>query len=127
MAGDGSMSERATSAITGYHAHVYYDAETKPVAAEVRTRFEARFDTSPSSTSNIRMGRWHDNPVGPHPMGSYQIAFAPALFAEIVPWLALNRRGLTVFIHPETGDDVTDHSDYAIWLGEQRQVDLSVL
>jgi DOPA 4,5-dioxygenase len=116
MAGDGSMSERATSDITGYHAHVYYDAE-----------FEARFDTSPSSTSNIRMGRWHDNPVGPHPMGSYQIAFAPALFAEIVPWLALNRRGLTVFIHPETGDDVTDHSDYAIWLGEQRQVDLSVL
>jgi DOPA 4,5-dioxygenase len=85
MAGDGSMSERATSDITGYHAHVYYDAETKPVAAEVRTGFEARFDTSPG---HVRMGRWHDNPIGPHPMGSYQIAFAPALFAEIVPWLA---------------------------------------
>ena len=113
------MSERATSAITGYHAHVYYDAETKPLAAEVRAGVEARFET--------RMGRWHDNPIGPHPMGSYQIAFAPDLFAEIVPWLALNRRGLTVFIHPETGDDVTDHSDYAIWLGEQREVDLSVL
>jgi len=116
------MNEEATvttGVITGYHAHVYYDAETKPVAGEVRAGVEARFD--------MRMGRWHDNPVGPHPMGSYQIAFAPGLFAEIVPWLALNRRGLTVFIHPETGDDVTDHSDYAIWLGEQRQVDLSVL
>ena len=29
------MSERATSAITGYHAHVYYDAATKSLAAEV--------------------------------------------------------------------------------------------
>ena len=113
------MNEQETSEITGYHAHVYYDAESKPLAAEVRTGVEARFD--------MRMGRWHDNPIGPHPMGSYQIAFAPELFGIIVPWLALNRRGLTVFIHPETGDDVTDHSDYAIWLGEQRQVDLSVL
>jgi DOPA 4,5-dioxygenase len=118
------MSERETSAITGYHAHVYYDAESKPTAAEVRAGVEARFEMRPGV---IRMGRWHDNPVGPHPMGSYQIAFAPELFSEIVPWLALNRRGLTVFIHPETGDDVTDHSDYAIWLGEQREVDLSVL
>ena len=121
------MSERATvttGAITGYHAHVYYDAESKATAAEVRAGVEARFDMRPGV---IRMGRWHDNPVGPHPMGSYQIAFAPELFSEIVPWLALNRQGLTVFIHPETGDDVTDHSDYAIWLGEQRQVDLSVL
>ncbi|MDX1574912.1 MAG: DOPA 4,5-dioxygenase family protein [Kiloniellales bacterium] len=121
------MNERATVSIgdiTGYHAHVYYDAGTKPVAAQVREGFEARFDTSPG---RVRMGRWHDDPIGPHPMGSYQIAFAPDLFAEIVPWLALNRRGLTVFIHPETGDDVTDHSDYAIWLGEQREVDLAVL
>jgi DOPA 4,5-dioxygenase len=123
------MSERETSAITGYHAHVYYDAESKPTAAEVRAGVEARFEMRPGDMrpGGIRMGRWHDDPVGPHPMGSYQIAFAPELFGEIVPWLALNRRGLTVFIHPETGDDVTDHSDYAIWLGEQREVDLSVL
>ena len=124
------MSERETSMITGYHAHVYYDAETKPLAAGVRAGFEARFETGPHDASDpgvIRMGRWHDDPIGPHPMGSYQIAFAPDLFAKIVPWLALNRRGLTVFIHPETGNDVTDHSDYAIWLGEQRDVDLSVL
>ena len=117
-------SERDTAAITGYHAHVYYDAGSKAAATEVRAGFEARFA---DSLGEIRMGRWHDDPIGPHPMGSYQIAFPPTLFGEILPWLALNRRGLTVFIHPETGDDVTDHSDYAIWLGEQRQVDLSVL
>ena len=103
----------------GVFALLYLLLEHTRLGAEVRAGVEARFD--------MRMGRWHDRPIGPHPMGSYQIAFAPDLFAEIVPWLALNRRGLTVFIHPETGDHVTDHSDYAIWLGEQREVDLSVL
>ena len=122
------MSATDTAAITGYHAHVYYDAETRPRAADLRAGFEARFAERPEANAGeIRMGRWHDNPIGPHPMGSYQIAFPPELFAQIVPWLALNRQGLTVFIHPETGYDVTDHSDYAIWLGTQRTIDLSVL
>jgi aromatic ring-cleaving dioxygenase len=81
--------------ITGYHAHVYYDASTKSLAAQLRAGVEQRFDVS--------MGRWHDAPIGPHPCGSYQIAFAPALFGELVPWLALNRQGLTVFVQPRDG------------------------
>ena len=32
-------------------------------------------------------------------------------FPDIVPWLMLNRRGLTVFVHPETGDNLADHRD----------------
>jgi DOPA 4,5-dioxygenase len=113
------MSEQPVESITGYHAHVYYDGDSKTAAAALRAEVEGRFD--------VRMGRWHDDPIGPHPMGSYQIAFAPALFADIVPWLALNRRGLTIFLHPETGDDVPDHSDHAIWLGTQQDIDLSAL
>lgn len=105
--------------ITGYHAHVYYDAASKPKAARLRETIETRFD--------VVMGRWHDRPVGPHPMFSYQIAFRPEVFAEIVPFLALNRDGLTVFLHPETGDDVADHTAHAIWLGEQQTLDISAL
>lgn len=112
------MSEISTDAITDYHAHVYYDAGTKDAAARVREAVEARFDVS--------MGRWHDNPVGPHPMGSYQIAFPPDLFAALVPWLALNRDGLTVFVHPNTGDDLADHRDRAIWLGDSQTLNLSI-
>jgi len=111
--------ETSVSAITGYHAHVYYDAASKAAAARLRAAIEAAFE--------VRMGRWHDDPIGPHPCGSYQVAFAPALFGELVPWLALNRAGLTVFIHPETGDDVPDHSDHALWLGEQWEIDLDAL
>ncbi len=105
--------------ISDYHAHVYYDGHEKPEAAALRDAVDARFD--------IRMGRWHDNPVGPHPRGSYQIAFSTAMFAEIVPWLVLNRGGLTVFLHPNTGDDVRDHTELAIWLGDKEKLNLDAL
>ena len=107
------------AAITGYHAHVYYDAASKEKAARLRAKLEAAFD--------VRLGRWHDRPIGPHPCGSYQVAFAPEVFGALVPWLALNRDGLTIFIHPETGDDIPDHRDFAIWLGRQQELDLEAL
>lgn len=113
------MNERPVATIKGYHAHVYYDGQSKQTAARLRAALEQAFEA--------RLGRWHDDPVGPHPTGSYQVAFGPELFGEIVPWLALNRRGLTVFVHPVTGDDLADHGDHAIWLGEQRALDLSAL
>ena len=107
------------AAITGYHAHVYHDAASKEKAARLRESLEGAFE--------VQLGRWHDRPVGPHPCGSYQVAFAPELFGVLVPWLALKRDGLTVFIHPETGDDVPDHRDHAIWLGRQQALDLEAL
>ena len=113
------MSDQPVAAITGYHAHVYYDADSKDDAAAVREALEGAYA--------VEMGRWHDRPVGPHPMWSYQIAFAPELFAEVVPWLALNRRGLIVFIHPETGDHLADHTDHAIWMGDRQELELDAL
>ena len=112
------MTDKNPSSITGYHAHVYVDADTREEARAIREAVEARFE--------MRMGRWHEKPVGPHPCWSYQIAFTPELFPEIVPWLALNRRGLSVFVHPESGDDLADHRDHDIWLGKSWDLDLSI-
>ena len=112
------MSAKPVAAITGYHAHVYYDAATKETAARLRAGLEAAFE--------VELGRWHEKPVGPHPCGSYQIAFGPDLFAALVPWLALNRGGLIVFSHPETGNDLEDHRDHGIWLGTGLKLDLSI-
>ncbi len=115
------MAEHPIDVILGYHAHVYYDASTKPVAARLRRAVENRF------AGAVQVGRWHDRPVGPHLFASFQVAFPPVLFAEIVPWLALNRGGLTVFVHPRTGDAVRDHLDHAIWLGAKEELDVEAL
>ncbi|NIA71183.1 DOPA 4,5-dioxygenase family protein [Pelagibius litoralis] len=114
------MPLQTIDAITGYHAHVYYDAETKAAAAELREAMEANF-------AGLRMGRWHDRPVGPHPCWSYQVAFEPEMFASLVPWLALNRGDLVIFLHPETGDAVPDHRDHALWLGAKLELNLDAL
>jgi aromatic ring-cleaving dioxygenase len=98
-------------AIAAYHAHVYYDpAQTRRVAEQLRERVAEKFPQA-------KLGRWHDELVGPHPQAMYQIAFAPEMLAEFVPWLMLNRDGLTVLLHPETGDNYTDHSAHAAWFG----------
>jgi DOPA 4,5-dioxygenase len=105
--------------IKGYHAHVYYDPASKAAAGALRDKVAAAFE--------VELGRWHDAPVGPHPCSSYQIAFGPELFATLVPWLALNRGDLTVFVHPNTGDALADHSAHVMWLGESRALNLDAL
>jgi DOPA 4,5-dioxygenase len=73
------------------------------------------------------MGRVHEKLVGPHPDWSCQLVFPPEKFADVVSWLALNRAGLVMLVHPETGDALRDHTDYAMWMGAVRPLDLSVL
>lgn len=97
-------------AITEYHAHIYYDAGSRDHAAALRDWVEQRFQ--------VRMGRWRDEPVGPHPSAMYQIAFTPDQFPTLVPFLMLNRQGLTILVHPETGRPRDDHTLNAVWAGQ---------
>ena len=100
------------TAIAHYHAHVYYDpAASRDRAERLRGQLAARFP-------DARLGRWHDAPVGPHPQAMYQVAFPAAILADLVPFLMLNREGLTALLHPETGDDYADHARHAVWFGE---------
>ncbi len=108
-----------TAEIRGYHAHVYYDAASRDAAARLRDALARDF--------SVELGRWRDEPVGPHPQSMYQVKFAPAEFARIVPWLMLNRGTLTILVHPETGDDYRDHAMHALWLGEKLNLRLEVL
>jgi aromatic ring-cleaving dioxygenase len=102
---------RDPSMITDYHAHIYYDpAKTREKAERLRERVGTAFPRA-------KLGRWHDELVGPHPQSMFQIAFPVAMLAGFVPWLMLNREGLTILLHPETGDDYTDHSAHAAWFG----------
>jgi aromatic ring-cleaving dioxygenase len=102
---------RDPAAITHYHAHIYYDpAASRDRADAVREGVAAQFPQA-------KLGRWHDENVGPHPRSMYQIEFPREMLAAFVPWLMLNRDGLTILLHPETGDAYTDHTAHAVWFG----------
>ena len=105
-----------SSPIDSYHAHVYFDADTRDEARRLREAVEERFD--------IEMGRWHEKMVGPHPCWSFQIAFQPAVFDKLVPWLMINRENLQIYLHPNTGDDIADHTDHVAWLGPSEDLNV---
>ncbi len=115
------MTTPAPARIESWHAHVYFDAQRREAARALRERVVAHFG------DRIEMGRFHERPVGPHPMWSYQVAFAPVQFAEVVSWLVLNRGALDVFAHPNTGDQLVDHRDRALWLGRSYDLDLTAV
>ncbi len=110
---------REASEIVGYHAHVYCEPETRAIAQRVREAIAARF--------TVELGRFHEGPFGPHPRAAYQVAFAPSELPAILPWLMLNREGLSVLVHPMTGDEVADHDQHPLWLGERLPIDLEFL
>lgn len=106
--------------ILSWHAHVYFDGpHQRERAAVLRERLGARFV--------VQLGRWHDKLVGPHTRAMYQVAFEPALFATLVPWLALNRDGLDVLVHPNTLAPRADHLQHAMWLGQTLRINDAVL
>jgi DOPA 4,5-dioxygenase len=109
---------KQTDTITGYHAHVYFDSDTVDQATALCAQAARLF--------GVVMGRVHRRNVGPHPRWSCQLGASPEQFARLLPWLALNRDGLVVFAHPQTGKHLEDHRDHAIWLGTGLELDLSL-
>jgi aromatic ring-cleaving dioxygenase len=106
-----TMAETSTHPIKidGYHAHVYYDAETRPRAERLREEIAA--------TLGVEVRELSDDPRGPHPVPQFRFMFTTAQFDTMVPWLMLNRQGLDVLVHPLTDNSYDDHSRYAVWLG----------
>jgi aromatic ring-cleaving dioxygenase len=105
--------------LKGYHAHVYYDAETKPKAAKLRETMLAQFKCEP--------GAFSDAPIGPHPISQFNITFETPEFQDIVPWLMFNRDGLDVLVHPLSESSYDDHSKNAMWLGTPVPMRLEIL
>jgi aromatic ring-cleaving dioxygenase len=106
------------SRIASWHAHVYFDAASRDAAWALRETIEREL------AGRMTMGRFHERPVGPHPMWSYQMSVAGADFSHVVGWLALNHAALDVFVHPNTDDELRDHRDSAVWVGKSHVLNL---
>lgn len=109
------------SLIDSWHAHVYFDAASRDAAWALRETIAREL------VGQMELGRFHEKPVGPHPMWSYQLAIPAAQFAPVVGWLALNHAALDVLVHPNTGDPLRDHRDRALWLGRSHVLNLAAL
>ena len=103
-----------------FHAHIYYDPGTKPVA-ETPAGGDRRRDSRSNSAAGMtsRSGRIRSRCI--------RSPLRPRSSAALVPWLMLNRGGLDVLVHPQTGDAYADHTEHACWLGAPLPLRLEVL
>ncbi|BAN25657.1 DOPA 4,5-dioxygenase family protein [Caballeronia insecticola] len=120
------MDAKHTRTITDWHAHVYFDVESRDAAWHLRMVIEHRFADLLQSGA-LRLGRFHERPVGPHPLWSFQLGFGSELLAPMLEWLTLNHGALDVFMHPNTGDALRDHRDSAVWIGRSYELSLKTL
>lgn len=100
--------------IQHYHFHLYYSL-TQDQIQKATTILEklAR------EKEDMPIGRIWDRPVGPHPIGSCQVTVENERFQEMIEWFLANREGLSLFIHPNTGHDLADHTEHVIWMGHE--------
>lgn len=106
------------SSIRDFHAHIYFNPDEVERARALGSAASARFD--------LPVGHYHVGPVGPHPRGSVQLTVPADTFGEVAQWLALNREGLTIFAHANTGNDRADHTQHVIWFGSSEPLDVSI-
>lgn len=113
-----------------YDFHVYYYANIPSYVTEstaVRNKLLADFPEEAAEGALIVKVLPNDTVIGPHSTQFWEVDVArPEVFLQVLGWFQLNHGRLSVLIHPQTGEDAKDHSERALWLGQQLKVHLEV-
>ena len=100
-----------------YHAHVYLDPQQLQQATQLYREL---------GRLQVQLGRIHTRPVGPHPKPMFQVVFSESEYSRLHDWLELNRNGLDILVHKETGNHWLDHTAHVEWLGQPLDLRLEV-
>jgi DOPA 4,5-dioxygenase len=101
-----------------YHAHIYFTADDRSAADELRSRFEAE-------PWVLFVGRMTEGKAGPHPIPQYEVHFCKASLDRAQAMIRAS--GLRALVHPLTDDDLADHTALGEWIGEPLELDLTTL
>lgn len=104
-----------------FDAHVYYSLSGRADALEFRSKAIEKFNSQ-----EVFVGEMIDRQVGPHLQPMFEINFPEALFSEVVLWLLQEHKDLSILVHKLTGDDLADHTSWAMWIGQQLELNLSI-
>jgi len=113
------MMSHNPAPIRDWHAHVYFEASSRASAWALREAIALHL------AGQVEIGRFHERPVGPHPMWSFQLLIEPPELAPVLGWLVLHHGALDVLVHPNTGDGLRDHRDHALWIGKSHVLNLA--
>lgn len=109
----------ASMKILGWHCHIYFPMERRDVAVRLNTEIQDRFP--------IWDYRWMDRSNFLHPTPMFRFQFKRDDLADFLEYLTLNRDDLSVLVHAISGDDIIDHTQHAMWLGEPLTLGIDAL
>lgn len=103
-----------------FDAHIYFSEASLAKAQKLRDEAIKQF-----KGQRVFVGEMIPEPIGPHPTPMFEINFPKELFTDVVLWLMKARGDLSVLVHELTGNDLYDHTQAAMWLGEAVPLDYS--
>ncbi|KIK03958.1 hypothetical protein K443DRAFT_441266 [Laccaria amethystina LaAM-08-1] len=122
------LQTAVASEIKEWHFHIYFhqrnaiehDAALQLRDAVLRLRRDGAFVAVP-------LFRVNSEPIGPHPVGSYEIWVPSETFSAVFSYLCMNRGNLSILVHPLTREQRKDHETRNSWMGPSFPLDLSTL
>jgi aromatic ring-cleaving dioxygenase len=102
-----------------FHAHVFFDPDKPEWARKACAEL-------PEATG-AAVTCWYDRPGGPLPGAQFQVELTSTQLGAVTEWLMLHREGMSVLLHPDTGDDLLDHTAHAVWFGTPLELRLDRL
>lgn len=104
-----------------FHAHIYFTAETRDSVLALRQELES----SPDLPVDLQPVR--ETPMGPHPTPMFNAHIDRRDLGVVAYWLMRHHGPHSILVHPNTGDDLADHTRHALWLGEPLDLNLDNL
>lgn len=107
--------------IAGYHAHVYFDADTRASAEKLRQEIQREL------AGRVQVHGLIDDPIGPHPKRMFEVDVPAGNIESVFSWFEAHHGKHSILVHPITGDDLADHRDFPRWIGKPLPLDLTFL
>lgn len=102
-----------------FHSHIYFNESTAEKAESFYQKFQAL-------KLPVQISKLIHRPIGPHPTPMFEVDFPAENFMEMIRFMQEHRQGLNILVHPLSGSEILDHTDYAMFLGERVDLNLAI-
>lgn len=115
-----------------FHAHIYFNKDQKELATSLRMEMIEnfpffRYNKFFTASHVLEVGGLVDKLIGPHTKRMFQVTATDTNLVFLLPWIVLRSKGLSVLLHPCSDNDLLDHTERAMWLGEKVSLNLDKL
>ena len=69
---------------------------------------------------------FHTGPIGPHPVGSFEIWTPQEYLPHMLSFLMYHRGEITILFHPLGESEMRDHTHDAMWLGQGYPIGIKI-